>query len=162
VASIDGLHNSFGGNGSSARSSSTSSSNGGSGSDDASHVSTPRLVSQRRWSPPGSIISPADKLPTSAADLSELIQKYCWSSDSVPGLGLGLGGGAGSALGIGSGSGSAGGSGNNSGNRSRNGSPSTRGFPSVGGVAATIPGSNAAGLPSPLHQSGSATPTGEF
>ncbi|PWN28964.1 hypothetical protein BDZ90DRAFT_135472 [Jaminaea rosea] len=59
---------------------------------------TPRLTPRRHWSPSNSNRSSTDR-PRSAADLSELIQKYCWSSDITPGTapipeGLAIGGGS--------------------------------------------------------------------
>lgn len=65
---------------------------------------TPRLTPRRHWSPPppaSNVVlnsSPAATgRPRSAADLSELIQKYCWSSETTPGTapipeGLSIGG----------------------------------------------------------------------
>ncbi|CAO1631819.1 unnamed protein product [Parajaminaea phylloscopi] len=68
--------------------------------DDATSIEenagTPRLGPSRRWSPPptaprvrylsvGAVPTAEEARPRSVADLSELIQKYCWSSEVTPG-----------------------------------------------------------------------------
>lgn len=61
----------------------------------ADDVPTPRLAPRSRWSPPPARgrLQPSSNTssdndparPRSVSDLSELIQKYCWSSDITPG-----------------------------------------------------------------------------
>lgn len=72
---------------------------------------TPRPKNLRRWSPPvpglgglmGGLPSATEQdreRPRSATDLSELIQKYCWSSESAPGSGSANGQAAHPAIGV--------------------------------------------------------------